>query len=425
MALDYYKILEISPHATLLEIKRAYRKLARQYHPDLNPDDPTAREKFQAVSAAYEVLRDAKKRTEYDQQSQTYQTHSYSSQASPASPLTAQDYYELGLKKMAKRQYIAAVKDYTQAIAIQPNFLTAYLQRCEAYFYLRFYPEVLEDCYQVLSRDRKQWQAYYYQGRVRQKLGYLKAAVEAYTKAIIINTQKADLYYYRGLTHQELNRRKLARQDFITAANLYKKQQNKQGYRQALRHKRDLEPMGFIIKVLDISEAVQLFKVIVCTIFQVSLNPSGEILPIFSQLNFYQKVSIGVFYGLMAEVLAAITLPNTQWLGIVIWGLLLIELLIINCQTYRRFNSLATLFLAGLASLSLSFLLTVYTYLSYFPQVLGVGLLIFISTSSFLILYCGLTQLLNISEQKSTYLMPIILLSLWGAYHFSENYQSF
>jgi curved DNA-binding protein CbpA len=65
--LDYYNILQVSSHATLQEIKRAYRKLARQYHPDLNPNDPTAREKFQAVAAAYEVLSDAKKRAEYDQ----------------------------------------------------------------------------------------------------------------------------------------------------------------------------------------------------------------------------------------------------------------------------------------------------------------------------------------------------------------------
>ena len=61
MARDYYGILGVAKTADADEIKRAYRKLARQYHPDVNPD-PTAQEKFKEISAAYEVLSDDKKR---------------------------------------------------------------------------------------------------------------------------------------------------------------------------------------------------------------------------------------------------------------------------------------------------------------------------------------------------------------------------
>jgi molecular chaperone DnaJ len=63
---DYYEVLEVSKTASQDEIKRAYRKLARKYHPDAHPDDPKAEEKFKEVSSAYEVLSDPEKRRMYD-----------------------------------------------------------------------------------------------------------------------------------------------------------------------------------------------------------------------------------------------------------------------------------------------------------------------------------------------------------------------
>jgi len=67
MYIDYYKILGVDKNATQEEIKKAYRKLARKYHPDLNPNDKNAKANFQQINEANEVLSDPEKRRKYDQ----------------------------------------------------------------------------------------------------------------------------------------------------------------------------------------------------------------------------------------------------------------------------------------------------------------------------------------------------------------------
>lgn len=65
--IDYYQVLGVDKKASQADIKKAYRKLARKHHPDLNPNDATAKDKFQAINEANEVLSDPEKRKKYDE----------------------------------------------------------------------------------------------------------------------------------------------------------------------------------------------------------------------------------------------------------------------------------------------------------------------------------------------------------------------
>ena len=78
---NYYQILGVSRDASIEEIKRVYRRLARQYHPDLNPGDKAAEDKFKDVGEAYEILSDPNKRSQYDQFSRFWKMKGFQSKS--------------------------------------------------------------------------------------------------------------------------------------------------------------------------------------------------------------------------------------------------------------------------------------------------------------------------------------------------------
>ena len=83
---DYYEVMGVSKNASDDEIKKAFRKLAKQYHPDLNPGNKEAEAKFKEVNEAYEVLSDKEKKARYDQFGHAGVDPSYSAGAAGGSP---------------------------------------------------------------------------------------------------------------------------------------------------------------------------------------------------------------------------------------------------------------------------------------------------------------------------------------------------
>lgn len=88
---DYYKELELERGASEEEIKKSFRRLARQYHPDTNPDNPNAEERFKRISEAYEVLSDSAKRAKYDQLSRQTSGRAWSGGSPGAGPSFSMD----------------------------------------------------------------------------------------------------------------------------------------------------------------------------------------------------------------------------------------------------------------------------------------------------------------------------------------------
>lgn len=93
---DYYAILDVSKTANPEDIKRAYRKLARKYHPDLNPDDKEAETKFIDLNEANEVLSDPEKRQKYDQFGQHWNQMDHSESAKRNSGRPSEDFAQYG-----------------------------------------------------------------------------------------------------------------------------------------------------------------------------------------------------------------------------------------------------------------------------------------------------------------------------------------
>ena len=230
---DYYSALQISPNATIEEIKTSFRRLARQYHPDLNPDDPQAAEYFKAISEAYETLSDPLKRSRYNRD-RNLTNSNYSIQKQNSEPTkkvrNAQYYYRRGIAKSNQKQYEKAIKEYSKAIDVDPKFLDAYLKRTQMNYKLGDYQRVLDDCYRIITINSGVVKAYYYQGRARYSLGYVQASIDSYSEAIRQDQDYTQAYYYRGIAYSDLKDKAAAIKDLLIAAELFRLEGNYEAY---------------------------------------------------------------------------------------------------------------------------------------------------------------------------------------------------
>ena len=415
---NYYSILGVSQSASLKDIKAAFRRLARQYHPDLNPDDPVAAEKFKQISQAYDILSDTTKRRRYDRRSpwkQREQTTKTSTTYSAAIPKTARDYYARGTARAQTKEYRAAIEDYTQAIKLDSQFIHAYLKRCEMRYKLSDYQGVLNDCYEIFNIDPTVAKAHYYQGRARYSLGYIQPAIDSYNLAIARDKKYPQAYYYRGMAYKDLNATASAIEDFNRAGRLFRQNNNYEASRRSQSIVNELTNNR-----QTIGHGNNLIYNFLMTLSLSLFNPGGGLLPAYSRLKNPQLKLVGIVYGLASSLCFVCnyfmmglslelsfwqiaTIGLTPFIGFIVVGAIL------RLLWHRRGNSSTDIFIAGtaIAPLALAAVLVGFVPLSALPLILP--LILFGLSYNILTLQAGYTQLLNITEAKAAFAVMFML----------------
>ena len=426
---DYYLILEVSPKASVKEIKLAFRRLARQYHPDLNPDDPVAAERFKQISQAYDVLSDHTKRRRYDlrpkPEPKKTTTRTYYSSKNVDLPRTSEEYYQRGIKYTQAKKYSNAIHDYSKAIELNPKFVDAYLKRCEMRYKMGDNQGVLDDCYRVLNISPKVAKAHYYQGRARYSLGYAQPAIDSYGLAISYDRNYPQAYYYRGIVYKELGNIPLAVKDLTKAADLFRLQKNYEAYRrtQAIAD-------GLTDNKQLTGEVEGLVHNFLMTLSLSFFNPGGGLLPAFSRLNSKQLKQTGITYGLFSSLgfvcsyfMTGLTWEIPLWqlflIGIIPFSSFLVTGIVVRCFWHQRGNLATDIFIAGVVIAPLAFFAVVGGFLplsSLFWLLFIISLILVGLAYSTMTLQTSYTQLLNITESTSS---PLVAFMLFVNVYFS------
>ncbi len=415
---NYYSILEVSPDATLKEIKMAFRRLARQYHPDLNPGDPNSAEKFKQISQAYGVLSDPTKRRRYDHGiplENRQQINSPEKKQSIKPPQTAEEFYLRGTHYSQIKEYRKAVDDYTKAIELNPKFIDAYLKRCEMRYKLGDNQGVLEDCYQVATINPRVAKAHYYQGRARYSLGYTLPAIESYTVAIARDKNYPQAYYYRGMAYKELKINSSALEDLNQAAQLFRAQKNHEAYHRSQKVINDLSN-----KIKVFSWFNSLIYNYLMTLSVSLFNPAGGLRTAFSRLDRQQTMEVGTIYGIVSSLCFVcsyymIGLSTDVSVGkLFLIGIIPFLSFIISGSIIRFFSRpfgyfVTDIFIAGTTITPLALAAVIIGFIPLSAAILILSVLIFACSYAVLTLHAGYTQLLNISEAKAALMVALML----------------
>lgn len=426
-AQDYYKLLQVTKEASIEDIKASFRRLARQYHPDVNPNQPTAAEKFKEITQAYEVLSDTNKRRRYDR---NYQPERKASRhRSDRQTLNAQDFYFKGVKKSLEKDYRGAVENYTQAIALNSEYIDAYLKRCEALYKLGDDKNVLDDCYQVLRINSKTAKAHYYQGRSRSRLGYTQSAIEAYSEAIQYDRAYAQAYYFRGLAYQEFKKDLQALEDLKIAAKLFREQKNLSAYRVTVKALNKVD--NHKLKIQKLSEWIGNTAIASWEAFATFvINPGGGVYPAFAKLSASEAIASGFVYAAIADMLflfgssAHLSILELSLFELGLFGMTPFFLIVASARLlrliYRSSGSMSgDFFTAGASLLPVGFLALFWAVIPNIFSVPAIILIIFVFCYLTIFLYGSCTQISNFSETSATFAVPTILsLTIWLSYVF-------
>ncbi|MBE9069100.1 DnaJ domain-containing protein [Leptolyngbya cf. ectocarpi LEGE 11479] len=415
---DYYSRLQVSPDASQAEIKAAFRRLARRYHPDLNPDDPRALEKFRALHEAYEVLTDQVQRQRYD--------HTGTTEYSGSRPQTAHDFYLRGIQQTLARRYKAALADFNQAIERQPDLAEAYLRRAQVRYILEDDAGVLADCQRLLQFSQRLPQTYYYLGLARYRLGYTESALAAFSEAIAQEPDDPQTYFQRGVAYADIQEWNEAANDFQTASMYYQAQGDLDGYQRScdrIRHLRKQRSFRLSHRTSGITRRWGLLGQLNRLLFGLLGNPAEELTTLYSRFSQQQARQVGCllatlgiggftlggyvlrFAGNASQIVAL----GGLWLSGCTVFLSLIIALAISRLWLRRHGSWASdTFIAGATVLPMGLFVLISPMALVIPWLWLLFLLIALH-HTFITLYSGCHQIHHHSEVIATWLAPSLL----------------
>jgi tetratricopeptide (TPR) repeat protein len=414
---DHYQILRLARNATQDDIKRAFRLLARQYHPDLNPNNAEAAEKFRRISKAYEVLSKTI-------QSQVPSNEEKINEVDGAILQDSRRYYIQAVNQATQKNYPVAIAEFTRAIQSNPQYIEAYLGRAQVLFSIGDDRGVLEDCRQILNLKPDVMHAQYLQGRAYHRLGDVRSAIEGYSNAIVLVRDYAKAYYNRGLAHIEIQEQRLGVQDLQSAARLFRKQNNISAYRRTrstlteINRKDTFDPGTPRLAFSSLSAALSVLP-------KVLINPGAELLSIFSVFTPRQAMMTGLLFTALALGCAELSLlmnwiafpisgAHLWVLGIVSWLSLWMGSAIARLTLGSNDNWSSDVFLSGAALLPMGagFLLSGISI--WLGPIAWAVLAVFVANFTMVTLYNGCTQLHNLSEQSAVLVVPTIILVCGG-----------
>ncbi|MDY6784102.1 MAG: J domain-containing protein [Cyanobacteriota bacterium] len=420
---NYYDILRISHRATIEEIKTAFRQLARQYHPDLHPNNPKAEAEFRRICEAYETLSDTTQRNLYDRNG-TVQPRK--------ATLSPYKFYVKGAQKLLEKDYQGAIAQYNQAIRLNPRFVEAFLKRAEVRYKLGDDRGTLEDCRQVLEIDSDYAEAYYYQGRARYRLGYSQSAIEAYNQALCLDPRNGQTYYHRGIASNDLNNKGAAINDWQKAAELFEATGDLSGYKLAKDTLRRLKKRrlrwGENVLGDSIAGMSRILGLTLSTLGAVA-NPGGRLLPAYLRLDKGEAVVVGVFLAAIANY-AAIAGAFWGWrnefsfsffhlmgVGWVPFLSLVVFSALARLLCQRPGSWAGDIFSAGTTLLPVGVLAFASAFSVHWGFAVAAAISVITCCYAILIFYSSCTQISNLPEAAAAIATPCaFLLSSWLTY---------